>query len=511
MAEMANAANKTAIVAEKPAGKPKAKDAGGKPEGGGRPGGPRKMTMMGKVGLVVGIALAVIVWFMPPLWGMEAAGQHYLAIMVLCIVWWFTTPIQPQFTALLLMALPWILGVTDIGTAFSGWTMTTTWFIFGALLLGGMVTAVGLDKRIVYWMLGHLGKLGSSFNGILLSIYLIAIVATFIIPSGSVMTALLCALFFPFINEFGVSKESNIGKAIMMFIPFIVVLNGRMYLTGSTYNMVSVGVLEGLGGQSFTYLTWMLACAPACIIMCIVLYFVFRATAKPEVDHMPGGAEMFRQKYAELGDMSIKEKKGAIIFLLALVMWATQSLHGINVNVVAVSAAILCMLPGVGVMSFRDGIKNSNWPIIIFTAAVMSLPKALGTLGIEAAFSTAFSGITASITTPLMFLVVLWLLCQIGGWLGLGIAVPSIMVPLMVPAATALGIPLSEVIIIQTLIAPMVFFYHAPQPMIASSYGTFKQTDFAKYGFFVMFAWIPVILLMYYCYWPILINAGILF
>lgn len=141
----------------KPAGKPE----GGKPAGGGKPGGggPRKTTTMGKVGLVLGIVLGAIVWFMPSFWGLEPAGQHYLAILVLCIVWWFTTPIQPQFTALLLMALPWILGVTDLGTAFSGWTMTTTWFIFGALLLGGMVTAVGLDKRIVYWMLGHLANL----------------------------------------------------------------------------------------------------------------------------------------------------------------------------------------------------------------------------------------------------------------------------------------------------------------------------------------------------------------
>lgn len=76
------------------------------------------------------------------------------------------------------------------------------------------------------------------------------------------MTALLCALFFPFIKEFGVDNNSKIGKAIMMFIPFIVVLNDRVYLTGSTYNMVSVGVLESLGGQSFTYLD---ACLRACL------------------------------------------------------------------------------------------------------------------------------------------------------------------------------------------------------------------------------------------------------
>ena len=502
---------KAVEVAEK-AAKPEGKPAGGKPEGG-KPGGggPRKMTTMGKVGLVLGIVLAAIVWFLPPFWGLEAAGQHYLAIMVLCIVWWFTTPIPPQFTALLLMALPWILGVTDLGTAFNGWTMTTTWFIFGALLLGSMVSAVGLDKRIVYWVLGKLGRFGTSFNGILLSIYLIAIVATFIIPSGSVMTALLCALFFPFIAEFGVDKESNIGKAIMIFIPLIVVLNGRMFLTGSNYNMVSLGVLEGATGGTLTYLQWMLACAPACILMCVVLYFFMRATAKPEKTEIPGGKELFKQKYAELGKMSLKEKKAGIIFLLALLMWATQSIHGINVNVVAVAAAIIAMLPGVGVMSFRDGIQKSNWPIIIFTAAVMSLPKALGKLGIEAAFATAFAPISSSITTPLIFLGVLWLLCQIGGWLGLGLAVPPMLVPLVFPAATALGIPLSVVILIQTLIAPMVFFYHAPQPMIAAGYGTFKQTDFAKYGFFVMFAWIPIILIMYYLYWPLLINAGILF
>lgn len=134
--------------------KPSEKPQGGKPDGGSGGGrGPRPMTKMQIAGFFIGIIACLVVWFMPPFWGLEAAGQHFVAILALCIVWWFTNPIPPQFTALLLMALPWILGVTSASNSFGGFTSSTTWFIFGALLLGKMVSDAGLILLILALMI----------------------------------------------------------------------------------------------------------------------------------------------------------------------------------------------------------------------------------------------------------------------------------------------------------------------------------------------------------------------
>ena len=501
---------KKEIIEQAQSGKP----AGGSGGPGGRPGGPggapKPMTTTGKVGLVVGIALCLIIWLLPPFWGLEAGGQHFLAILAMCITFWLTLPFPAELTALLLMILPWLFGLVDAGLAFSGWTSRTTWFIFGALLIGKIVSTTGLDKRIAYNLLSKMGRFGSSYYGILLSILIIAFLATFLIPSGTVMTTLLCALFFPFITAFGVDKKSNIGKAFMMIIPIIVIINGRMFLTGSNYNMVVHGILAETG-QTISWLSWFLSMMPAALLMCFVVYGMFRMTIKPEVANIPGGAEMFKKQAKELGPISTNEKKGAALFLLAMVLWVTGDLTHISVNVVAVGVAILAMLPGVGVMGFREGIMKSNWPMIIFTAAVMGLPRVMGTLGVSAAFDSAFSMVSGSITTPFIFILVMWLLTQIGGWLGLGLAIAPLFLPVLMPVASSLGMPMATVVFMNTLMAPIVLFYHAPHPLIAASYDTFEQRDFAKYGFIVSLLWVPVCIFMYYVWWPLMVNFGFIY
>lgn len=481
---------------------------------GARPAGrPEKpLTPLQLIGAALGIIVCIILWNVGPFWGMEAGGQHYFAILIMCVIFWFTQPIPSEFTALLLITLPFLLNIVDMKTAFGGFTSNTTWFIFGALLCGKIVSVTGLDKRVAYNVLAKLGRFGSSYKGVLLSVFIVAFIATFVIPSGTVMITLLCVIFFPFISAFGVESKSNIGKGLLMYAVFVVVTNGKMFLTGSNFNMVVWGTLADNVNQNISWLNWFISMAPACIIVCFIMYFVIRAAYKPEVPELAGGAAVMKEKVKELGKMKPEEKRAAILFALALVLWMTGELTNIPVASVAIGVALLSMLPKIGVQSFRDGISRLNWPILIFTAAVMGMPSVMGQLGVDAAFNSAFNSIMGgSISSPLIFLGVVWLLTQIGCWLGLSMATAPIMLPMLFPFCETFGIPYAAVVFVCTLSAPMVFFYHGPHPLIASGYGTFEQTDFIKMGFVYMLAWIPVLLLMWYVWWPLCASWGLIF
>ena len=461
------------------------------------------------IGLIIGPLAAIVIWFLPSVFSLSLQGQHFFAVFVCAIVFWVTLPIPAEFTALLMITIPWLLNDIPLDVAFSGWMNRTTWFMFGALIVGRVVTETGFDKRITYFLLSKLKRLSGTYNGILLAIFIIIILVSLIVPSGMVITTVVCALVFPLISAFGVDKNSNIGKAIMLIVPTMVLIVGRETLTGSVANIVLWGFLEA-EGQTMSWLAWFLANFPSVLVMGLLTYFMFISTIKPEVSKVPNGSEYFVQKSKELGPMRLEEKKAAILFSTALILWATGTYTNISVNQVALGIAIVAILPGVGVMDFKSAISKTNWSIMFFVAAIVSLPSIMEYVGMSEAFQSVFTNLAQYIKSPLIFIVVLWLFSQLCGWLGLGLAAPIIITPIMFPIAYDIGIPLSTVILMQCLFRPAVLYYHATHPLIGASYGTYEQRDFAKFGFVIAFLWLPIVIFMYYCWYPILIGWGLL-
>ena len=459
-------------------------------------------------GAVIGVALGLIVWFMHPVWGLDERGMHILGLILMCIVFWITQPIPAEFTAALLFFIPWMTGVTSANVAFSGLANSTTWFIFGGLIIGKIITVTGLDKRVTLAIMNRLGRFGKSFTGIMVTIGILTFFGCLIIPSGTVLTTLLCAQIYPLINMFDEEDRPEVGRALMMLIPMLVIINGRHALSGSGSNTVLLGVLQGMGSD-VSWIGWFLANMPAGLLLTAGLIWYFRKRAKLTSLDNEHVAAMIDQERASLSPMTTAEKKSAVLFAAALVLWVTGIWTGIPVAMVALGVALVSMLPVVGVQDFRTTLARMNWPIFIYVASVMSLSRIMGDAGVDVLFTTIL-GSTGAITSSLVFLGLLWLLSQLAGWLGLGIAAPMLILPFFFPVAQALGIPPVFVVFAHNLMQPCVLFYHAPAPLIAASYGTFDQPAFAKRELLVMLAYIPVILLLFYGWWPLLASWGIL-
>lgn len=463
-------------------------------------------------GAALGLGLFAIIWVIGSLHGqatLSDESMHLLAILVLCIVFWITQPIPAEFTALLLMVIPYMLGIVPASIAFSGFTSSTTWFLFGGLIIGRLVVVTGIDKRITLSLMRKIGGKRGNIWRIPIMIFIITFFGTLVIPSGTVLTTLLCAQIFPLIHLYGVDKKSNIGKMLMLLVPILVLINGRHALSGSASNTILWGCLNE-SGYDVSWLGWFLGNAPVSILMSCFIITVFRITLKPEKAQLENMESVIKTQLDELGEMSAKEKKAMCLFMLALILWITGFVTHISVAAVAVGVAILAMLPIVGVLDFREAVKSCNWAIIIFIAAVMGLPNLMEATGLNDSIYVLFDSFSGHMSSPIAFLAVLWILSQVVGWLGLGIAAPMLFVPFMLPIAMDLGISPVVVVFAQNLMQPCMMFYHSPAPLIASSYGTFEQPNFMKYEFLIMLMYIPVILLMYYTWWPFLQSLGLI-
>ena len=103
--------------------------------------------------------------------------------------------------------------------------------------------------------------------------------------------------------------------------------------------------------------------------------FVFPLTKADREPKLQGGREALIKAYQELGSLKLSEVKAAAIFLLVLIVWATDKLHGLNSTIVAMLGAVIMLAPQLKLISWND--VDIPWHLMIFSAGAYSLGAGL--------------------------------------------------------------------------------------------------------------------------------------
>lgn len=484
---------------------------GGKPGGG--PGGrPKKKplsTPFEITGFIPGIVVMALVWFAPPVLGLEPKGMHMLAVFALCLVWWIFNPIPAELTAMVMMFLPVLLGIIKLQVGISGFNASTTWFLVGGLIIGRMISTSGLDKRITLSIVKIFGGKSLGLWKVLISIFVLAFVLTLVVPSGTVLSLILCAQVYPLVKLYGVDEKSHLAKMLMVSVPILVLLCGNESLSGSSHNLVLLGCLED-AGLSISWLGWFLAILPDTIIVTAILFASYKLFLKPEKLTVEGGREAIEKQLKECGKFSKDEIKSCVLFLAALVLWITNAFTGIPVAFTAIGVALIAMLPRIGCLDFRGTMRGINWPIIMFVGAVLGISGMMEAVGMNDAFTIMFNNMAPYFGGTIGFVVLMWLLAQITAWLGLAISSPLLFVPFMFPIAAGMGMPPVYAALMQGYMQPTVMYYHAPAPLMGAEYNCYTQGDYIKYQLIVCLGKIIATPLLVGVWWPFLTGIGIL-
>ena len=100
--------------------------------------------------------------------------------------------------------------------------------------------------------------------------------------------------------------------------------------------------------------------------MSAILYFLARKLLPPETEAVEGGSEAIKKALAELGPTTGKEKRLIGISLLLLLFWSTGGkLHSIDTTSVTLAGLAIMLLPGIGVMSWKEVEKRVQWGTLL--------------------------------------------------------------------------------------------------------------------------------------------------
>lgn len=474
-----------------------------------------------KYGLLISVLVLLAVLALPTPAGLPVAGHRMIGILVFSVIIWMTEAVSYPVSAAVIMALmAFLLGISPdaanpknlLGTskaltmALGGFSNTALALVGGALFLAAAMTKTGLDKRIA---LVVLSKIGAKTNRVLAGVILVGFILSFFVPSTTARVSCLVPIVMGIITAFGVDKKSKFAAVMMIATAQADSIWNVGIKTAAAQNMIALGFIDKMLGHYITWLDWFIAAAPFAVIMSLVLYFVLLKLMPPEVDEVAGGKAAIAREMAALGPMHTGEKKLLIISIVLIFFWATEKiLHPFDTSSTTIAAIALMLLPGIGVMTWKEAQVRIPWGTLILFGVGISLGSALLSTKAAAWLAQIIVEVVGLQSMPVFMILAVLSAFLIVIHLGFAsaTALAAAMIPIVISVLQGVQTPGINVVGMTMILQYVISFgfilpVNAPQNMIAYGTETFEVKDFIKTGIPLTIIAFLVIQLLGMTYW----------
>ncbi len=315
------------------------------------------------------VGLSVAFMFAPLPAGLSPAGQRVLAVAVLAIGLWCTDVIPAAVTGLLVViALTLSGGVPGLGEALVGFAEPVAYFLIGVLTLGLAVSHSGLAERVALFFLRHCqGSSRALYLQLLLSFPLL----TLLLPSATTRTGILIHVYEQALDLGGAPRGGPLVKAIMLALSSINRLASTILLTGGITPVLAASLIGGISWSRWLVLM-VVPYGALLAVGALLIYGLYRKGFRTPLTCLPA---------AERRPFSGKEIRTLVITLGASLLWLTDAWHHWNPALPAVLAWTFLLMPGIGVLTWRDFEKGFGWSNFFVMASSLSLARALASSG----------------------------------------------------------------------------------------------------------------------------------
>ena len=303
-----------------------------------------------------------------------------LAIFCSSIVLWITEAVQSYLTSLMVILGVILCGVTTQKDAFAQLGHPVMWLNILSFILASMLVKTRVAKRFALWFVLKFGK---NAAGVFFSFLVINVVLSLFISATTVKATILLPIFMVVAAIFGASQgdRNNFGRNLVLQNLFQINIGASAFMTGSGANLLAVSLLTGAySSVSIIYSDWLVAAFPLAMVLLIIGWFVgvkviFPLKPEEKKPQIQGGMERLRQELKSMGKMTVEEFKSIAIFVGVLIMWVTESWHGVSAEVVVLIGAIIALTPGIGVVTWNDG--DIPWHLMLFSAGAYVIGSGL--------------------------------------------------------------------------------------------------------------------------------------
>jgi di/tricarboxylate transporter len=401
------------------------------------------------VALPVGIAAGVGTAVLSPL---PSAQAQILGITLFCIALWIGNPIPPWFTGL--------LGIGLIGLVFSpslaltGFAEPATWLIVFGLVIGEATRRSGLATALQSLALAQVAddaektSATATYRRLLVGLSAGGLAFAMVLPSALVRVLILA----PILIEIGTAFDDRRAKLGLFFAPLFATYYGAVgILTAGLPNIVIAGLVESISGVGISWTQWFLALFPImglgrAVAIVLVVYALYRPGPDATVE-IPEASEA----------IGPETRRMALFLLIGVTFWATDFVHGLHPVFGALIVAALALVPTAGIMEF-DAVGDVDFSIIFFVGAVFAVAAGLAETGFTDVAAQRLLSLIPADASVTVLLVAVFAVTLALVFILEGVAVASVLTPILVPFAESVGIPLTQMAYVEAMALGTYFF-----------------------------------------------------
>lgn len=336
---------------------------------------------------IAAIAVFFLILFLKLPETVTPEAQKSMALFAFALIMWITRPIPIYLTSIILiLLLPLIGAVEDQEIVFGALGFDIIWLMVSAFVLTSAMSATNLGKRIALYLTTKFAKTPTQ---VLVVFVIVNYILAFFVPSTTARASLIVPIALIILEIYkAVPGKSNFGRLLMLQGVQNNAFATSVVMTATSAQVLAIGFINEQAGGDVGYMEWLLGSLPQAIITTVIAFIVGMCLYKYKDEMtgaMGGAAETLKKQLEELGPISVREKKALFIFLLTLFLWATgdyqEAWFGFEISTeqTAVLGMLLCLLPGIGVISWKEA--NIKWDLMIFSAGAYAVGNAVDDSG----------------------------------------------------------------------------------------------------------------------------------
>ena len=388
------------------------------------------------------------------------------AVLILLVVGALATGVIPeQITILIFFLLAMLLAIASPQIVFSGFISGAFWLVFGGLIIGAAVETTGLGNRIAQSLISYVR---GSYMWVVATILLINIVLIFLMPSTLSRVVLLIPIIISISDQMGYSRGSKPANGLVMVTVLTAYLCSTSVLPANVPNNVLMGASETFLNTPIRYFEYFLLHFPILgALKAIIIWGAVVYLFKPEnqeVKIVTGDTGSIRKSKTQLP----KDEKRILIFLVcALLLWATDTVHGITPAWVSLAVGIACLFPKFGVVSPSEFKEKVAIGPLLYVAGIIGIGAVVADSGLGNYLSNVMiEASNLSPDNPLGGFLVLSGISMLLSFFSTMPGVPAIMIPLAPDLQAASGLPLKTVVMTQVIGFSTVWLPYQVPPII---------------------------------------------
>jgi L-tartrate/succinate antiporter len=352
--------------------------------------------------LVVWLAIILI---SPPA-GLSANGWRYLGLFSGVIVALVLEPLPPAAVGLIGVSAAVVLGdvvpnpADAIKWGLSGFSDSTVWLIFGALILSTGYEKTGLGRRIALVLVKRMGRSTLGLD------YAVMLADLALAPFTATNTGRSAGVIYPIVRSIPPLYGSAPGPtarrmgAYLMWTAFAATsITSSMFLTALSPNLLAVGLLRKEAGLDVTWTQWSMGFLPVGLLLIAILPLLTYIIYPPEIRSSPDVPAWAANELVRLGRFSRREGALGVLILVAFSLWV---FGGEWINATTAILAVVSLLVIFRVLDWEEVAGNrSAWDTVFYFATLMTLADGLNRVGVVSWVARGVSSHLAGVSTTM--------------------------------------------------------------------------------------------------------------